>query len=79
MGFTQKQTQRPRFMLKYFIGKNSWDEKIRECVVSGGDLMKNRRLIRGAAPSTSSPRPAQNTWGRAGGHEPRQVSELGCL
>lgn len=48
-------------MLKHFIGKNSWEEKIRECVVRGGDLIKNRRLIKRAAPSTGSARPVQNT------------------
>lgn len=48
-------------MLKHFIGKNSWEEKIRECVVRGGDLIKNRRLIKRAAPSTGSARPAQDT------------------
>ena len=70
MGFTQKQTQRPRFMLKHFIGTNSWEEKVRGCVVRGGDLMKNRRLIRRAAPSTGSARPAQNTRGLQEGTSP---------
>ena len=57
-------------MLKHFIGKNSWEEKIRECVVRGGDVIKNRRLIKRAAPSTGSARSVQNTGGLQEGMSP---------
>lgn len=53
----QKETQGPRVILKCFIRKNSWEERIRE----GGSLMENRRKLgRGAVSSTIPPGTASN-------------------
>lgn len=80
VGFTQKQTQRPRFMLKHFYWEEFWEGKVR--MWWEGRLDEEQEADGRAAPSTELSKGLLRARGPAGGHEPRQVSSwslYGCV